>query len=264
MSDDTLPLIQARLGKLESQVLQEYERAKDLHQKAPVYVTLPEESARAFLEQVSQLYQQLIGGGDVRFLQLVTDLHDELRIRAQVLRDLLERDIPFQYLDRVLNEIRDTRHIITSTELSGAGAAPVRSETAEVTAGGGLLSSLPVVGKWFTRPAEKPDVADRAGRGKPGAQAEPEQGQEESPLSLDSMRTIGLHYLMEEDHSKLVKTEQLMPRLSHGIKLPAAIARYVTQDLTASHFATRVRQGIARTPEELRRKLAEREREEKS
>jgi hypothetical protein len=78
------------------------------------------------------------------------------------------------------------------------------------------------------------------------------------------MRTIGLHYLMEEDHQKLVKADQVMPRLSHGIKLPEAIARYVARDLNASHFALRARQGIARTPDELRRKLAEREREEQS
>ena len=81
----------------------------------------------------------------------------------------------------------------------------------------------------------------------------------ESKPPLEVMQTFGLHYLMEEDQLELIDPQNALPRVTHGSRLPPMLSRFVARDLAEAHFATRAVPKVARTPEELRRKLAERE-----
>jgi hypothetical protein len=254
VTDDTLQAISQNLSRLEKRLIKEYARVKAEAPSDLLYLVLPREQAREHLVMLNSLHKQLMGTADSRKLALVTDLHDELRIRMIVLRDLLEREIPIPYLERALGELRVPQP---------SGPPPTRVPAAESASGGEeyegwlrrLLASLPLLGTLLRK---KPAVAvsRRTVQPAPARSVDIEE-REQAQLPEEVMRTMGLHYLMEEDQLKLLKSGRELPRITHGYKLPQQFARFVTRDLAEAHFATRASPKIARTPEELRRKLAD-------
>lgn len=219
MMDEQLQTIDLELSRLERVVLDKYEQLEASAGPSAIHVIIPWEQAHEHLAELEVLSDRLHGGGSGGMLQLVTDEHDQLRVRIIVLRNLLERDIPVPYLSRVFNELRK-ESVATAT-------APSSLSTA--------AASNPFLGE--QQPKEAPAEA----------------------LPLEVMQTMGLHYLMEEDQQQLVKPEQAMPRVTHGSQLPMTLSRFVARDLAEAHFATRpLKPKIARTPEELRQKLAAR------
>lgn len=252
--DDTLQAISQNLSQLEKNLLREYARVKAEAPSDLLYLVLPREQAREHLVMLNSLHKQLMGTADSRMLALVTDLHDELRIRMIVLRDLLEREIPIPYLERALGELRVPQP---------SGPPPTRLPVAESTPGWKddegwlkrLLASLPLLGA-LLRKKPAGAVSRRTVQPAPRRSAEVEE-MEQAQLPAEVMRTMGLHYLMEEDRLKLLKSGRELPRITHGYKLPPQFSLFVARDLAEAHFATRAYPKIARTPEELRRKLSD-------
>lgn len=254
VTDDTLQAINQNLSLLEKRLIKEYARVKAEASSDLLYIVLPREQAREHLVTLNTLHKQLMGTADSRKLTLVTDLHDELRIRMVVLRDLLEREIPIPYLERALGELRVPQP---------SGPPPTRAPAAERTPGREedegwlrrLLGSLPLLGALLRR---KPAVAISRRTVQPAPARNAAAGYaEQTALPEEVMRTMGLHYLMEEDQLKLLRSGKELPRITHGYKLPPLFSRFVARDLAEAHFATRAYPKIARTPEELRRKLSD-------
>lgn len=261
--DDNLQPISHRLSLIEKQIMAAYSRIKAEASADLLYIVLPREMAREHLAKLKQLYDELIGGGDSKKLCLVTDLHDELRIRMIVLRDLLQREIPVPYLERVLTDLKEPSRstAVTPSPEKSVTKATTRVRTEEPVDEGllsGLFGSL-FGGRKATRSEQHmrrpsaPAASHSAATEKPA-----EQGTENRP-PLEVMQTFGLHYLMEEDQLELIDPENALPRVTHGSRLPPILSRFVARDLAEAHFATRAVPRVARTPEELRRKLAERE-----
>jgi hypothetical protein len=248
VTNETLHAINHHLSRLEKRLIEEYSRVKADSRADLLYIVLPRAQTREHLVTLNILHKELLGTADSRKLELVTDLHDELRIRMIVLRDLLEREIPIPYLERVLGELK-------TPQPSGqpSPSAQMRTTNREEPEGWlrRLLASIPLLGMFFRRrPAATPS---RRAPARETAAVDRDQPQ----LPEEVMRTMGLHYLMEEDQLNLVKPGKELPRVTHGKKLPPLFARFITRDLTEVHFATRAYPKIARTPEELRRKLSE-------
>lgn len=253
--DENLVQVDIDLRHLEKQIIIHYERLEATAPPNMVYLMIPFEEAQGYLAALEALNQRLHGGSGM--LQLVTDDHDQLRIRTVVLRNLLEREIPKPYLGRVISEIRDTS-TPTDSPVSPFPASADAGQTAERASGG-----------MFGRFDGDEQDRQRPASGSPPRFTAPQHSdsgsgsEEDEALPVEVMRTMGLHYLMEEDTQKLVKPDQAMPRVTQGSQLPASLARFVAKDLAEAHFATRpLRPKIARTPDELRRKLADRERGE--
>lgn len=258
--DTKLEPISRELTRLEKDLIEAYSYIKAASSSELIYIVLPREQARDYLATLKGLYDALQGSGDSRELQLVTDLHDELRIRMIVLRDLLEREIPLPYLERVLTELKDPALLATA-----APAPPRQSSNTSYTSAPSretllsrLFGWLPLIGGLFRRAPRAPATPPRTTPSAPVADVQSATTPPTPPLQV--MQTMGLHYLMEEDQLKLVEAGKELPRVTHGFKLPPILSRFVARDLTEAHFATRAQPKIARTPEELRRKLAEKSR----
>jgi hypothetical protein len=254
VTDDTLQAIGQNLSQLEKSLLKEYARVKAEAPSDLRYIVLPREQAQEHLVTLNTLHKQLMGTANSRKLELVTDLHDELRIRMIVLRDLLEREIPIPYLERALGELRVPQP---------SGLPPKRVPAPESASGGEedegwlkrLLASLPLLGA-LLRKKPAGAVSRRTVQPAPTSSADVEE-MEQAQLPVEVMRTMGLHYLMEEDRLKLLKSGRELPRITHGYNLPPQFSLFVARDLSEAHFATRAYPKIARTPEELRRKLSD-------
>jgi hypothetical protein len=164
---------------------------------------------------------------------------------------LLEREIPIPYLERVLGELKTPQP--SGQPSFQSPSAQMRTTSREEPEGWlrRLLASIPLLGMFFRRrPAATPS---RRAPARETAAVDRDQPQ----LPEEVMRTMGLHYLMEEDRLNLIKPGKELPRITHGKKLPPLFSRFITRDLAEVHFATRAYPKIARTPEELRRKLSE-------
>lgn len=255
--DTTLEPISRELVRLEKNLIEAYAYIKAASSSELLYIALPREQARDYLAILKGLSDALQGSGDSRELQLVTDQHDELRIRMIVLRDLLEREIPVPYLERVLTELKDpTLHATTATPPLHQHSNTSYTSPAE-TLLSRLFGWLPLIGGLFRRKSRTPSPSRRTIPSAAAADTQADATPPQPAPPLQVMQTMGLHYLMEEDQLKLMESGKELPRVTHGFKLPPLLSRFVARDLAEAHFATRAQPKIARTPEELRRKLAE-------
>lgn len=254
--DEKLRPISLQLSRLEKGLIEEYTEIKAAAGPDLMYAVLPRERARGYLDIVASLSEALQATGDPRNLHLVTELHDQLRIRIMILRDLLEREVPVPYIERTVAEIRDPQ-FGTAPSTPARPTAHTTTETPEPTKGWfrQWLARLPLIGRLFP---ERPAATTGGHRTVQLGPADEGPAKQAPPLAKEVMQTMGLHYLMEEDQLNLIKSGQELPRITHDHKLPASFARFVSVDLAETHFATRASDAIARTPEELRRKLAER------
>lgn len=257
--DTKLAPISQELARLEKNLIEAYSYIKAASSSELLYIVLPREQAREYLASLKGLYDALQGSGDNRELQLVTDLHDELRIRMIVLRDLLEREIPVPYLERVLTELKVPAKLATAAPSPTRQVGDTRDTRtpARETLLSRLFGWLPLIGGLFRRTPRTPATPQRTTPSAPAAEPQSDMSAPQPSPPLQVMQTMGLHYLMEEDRLKLLESGKELPRVTHGFKLPPILSRFVARDLAEVHFATRAQPKIARTPEELRRKLAE-------
>ncbi|WP_139181436.1 hypothetical protein [Thiohalomonas denitrificans] len=252
--DTTLLPIDLELTQLEESLLEEYARLREDSAIGLVYILLPRKRTEHYLARLRPLYERLQGTTDTHNLQLVTELHDELRVRVMVLRNLLEREVPLIYLERALTEIIDPESTLSIRTHPAERYTPRRPEPKDGILRR-LLSSVPLLGSFFQQKATASGIRTKKNTASNANSAAPSK---DFPAK-NVRRTMGLHYLMEEDRLHLIKPGEALPRITHSPGLPPSLARFVTRDLSEAHFATRASSNIARTPEQLKRKLAERE-----
>jgi len=237
---DLLP-IEAALRALETDVITAYETGQAQaggHQT----IHFDEETLARFWERLDGLQTSLYASGTgPRELRLVTEEHDALRIRTIYLRHLLEREVPRLYVEKALVETR-TR---PAPGQLPASRQPAAAPTARKE---GILGAL---GSAFRKEeSTKPTSPARRAAPTAGTMLQPQ------------MRLIYLHKLMEEDAMKLMPEKARPPRVADNVRVPGFIANFSAKDFAETHFAVRsptAKQAIARTPEELRAKLAKRD-----
>lgn len=275
MSDNLLPQIEESLDVLERELIEKFMQAQYKAEIADIqYVRLPLEQGRHLLGELKNLRDQLIATGDTSNLQLVTDFHDELRIRIIYLSHLLDRDIPYAYLEKSLAELKEYAPPKVQQTARPTNALPEEAAPKET---GGLFGTLMGLfsGKEKEKeaPAARPSPVRPVDLSKVSNEATGQEASDPRPRLANGklmpeplQRVIMLHHYMEEDKEQLVKEGQQIPKLSEKIKLPSAITEFLARDLGGNLLRQKNKRpfnGTARTPEELRRKLEEREKYEK-
>jgi len=258
--------LKLELEQLERIVIDEYFR---LEAEAAVtegdYIRVPEGVAKWFQHHVSSIWDDLFGGEGGR-LTLVSEEHDEVRLRLMVLERLLERDIPFDYLERALR-----RSLVLGTSPPAPARAPLRVVQVEAVPSTQRIGWRARLGGWlhawgqWLRTGARARLAESAAdtpvdRPAPVVPVitpvvQVEGG--EQPLSEHLQRLLFLYRIMQEDPQGLVRPGQQLGPLNVRVALGGEVARFYARDLGEQFWYRRDpgREGAARTPDELRRKL---------
>lgn len=240
------------LDNLECIVGEEYGRLKiEAAAEGLQYIRIPIRVADGFRHHLSAIWAALFGNGPGD-LRLVTEEHDELRLRVQLLEHLLERDIPYAYMARVccepgrlpqLFEAASPRTREAVAEAPLAGALPWWR--------GGLVALIDRLRRWLD-----PSAASQAVAQVPVRRPEPAA----APLIPEYLQRLVLLYrLMQEDEEHLVQPGQALPPLTiHSARLEELL-RFVASETGGRFLLDRAEAlSVARTPEELSRKLRDR------
>lgn len=214
-------------------------------------IHIPDVERRQLTERLEAIRNDLFGTADTTTLRLVTEQHDTLRIRLIYLEHLLRRDIPRPYVEQALREFTGSKGPAPTP-----ATTPVREVPVIVPESEGLLGFLRQL-LFGRRSRRTPARARRGATSSPVAVAPVTAPVPDLPES--ELRIIYLHKLMEQDAMKLLADTDRPPALPRDVHLPPYLARFSVRDFAETHFAVRITQGkrdIARTPEELRRKLA--------
>ncbi|MGE0081356.1 MAG: hypothetical protein AB7U81_08665 [Thiohalomonadaceae bacterium] len=244
--NDELDRIERAVQQLEAEVVVCLREAgRRAAESGERHVLLPDEMLDAFHGRLDALEAGLYST-DASSLRIVSEQHDAVRIRMIYLRDLLAPEIPRPYVEDALQEF--------AQRAATAPSAPPPSAAGPREGGGrGLLGGL-----FSRRPARTPETP-------PPQPASPRPSTPARAADDGQMRLIYLHKLMEEDRLKLIPPAKRPAPLPSDVRLPDYIARFSARDFAETHFAVRrAGEPIARTPEELRTKLAQREKDKPS
>jgi hypothetical protein len=249
---DDLARIERALQQLEARVvacLRERQQQTNATEAARVH--MPEHARTGFVSTLDEIESALYATGEAGSLRIVSEQHDAARIRMIYLRHLLARDIPRPYVDQALLEFPAGER--RAPEVSASRPPPAVAPPQQ-SAWRAVLAWLAGLFGRAQPAAGKPPSSPVTPRGAVAARRSDE----------DEMRLIYLHKLMEEDRQKLLPAEERPAPLARDVRLPDFIANFTAKDFAEAHFAVRPRPGepIARTPEELRAKLAKRQRDE--
>jgi hypothetical protein len=234
---ENLTQIERRLESLEAAVVQEYSSRKlDALRDGQDRIALNEQKIDQFARHLGELQTALYATGDPKKLQIVSELHDLLRIRMISIQHILEREIPKPYAEQALFEgDRDGGYAASGRLPAASTKAPARSS---------------LLGRVFQR-------------GEPAKPASPSRPA--TPPPSNHMRILHLHKLMEEDKQHLMAPAERPPHVqaaAPGSANPSpaeAAYRFKVKFVAETHHGQRVAtEKIARTPEELRAKLAKR------
>ncbi len=260
MSDE-LKQIDSKLTTLERDVVAEYRVLKETaDESGDRFVRVPDALIRRFGRVLQALKEALFGTGNTKSLRLVCDYHDALRIRMLYIENLLDRTIPHVYLTQALKEFPEYRTVETAPER--VSSRPVWPEPEE-RAPGPLKRLLLGLLALLRGPGGRSRSESSTGGG--ARSTEPVSRQRSDPaLSAreNELRLIYLYKLMEEDYQNLIDAAERPPRIAEQIELPPFIANFTAKDFAETHFGVRTGtagERIARTPEELRAKLAQRQ-----
>lgn len=256
MSDKLKP-VEEQIRALEASVIKAYRECVDKGTEADEkFVRFPDDIKQRIASEAKAVETALYSTGDITNLSLVSDRHDELRIRTIFIQHLLERDIPIPYVRQALTEFKkqpDSKVTASGNPIGAHAPDKYRDEEKQGLIGR-FLSFLFGGGKPKTKtvPVQRP---------RPVAKTP------ELPMPEDELRVILLHKLMEEDSHHLLSDQQRVRDLPRDIHIPSFIANFQTKEYAGTYIANRVRrkkegtkenESIARTPEELRAKLARR------
>ncbi len=243
------------LGRLEQAMVKLF-RALEAKAEAEndKFIRMPAEAYRALKARLEALKAELFSTGDTTKLRLVTDQHDAIRIRLIYAENLLKRDIPRPYVEQALREFTGAQG--QTCPVPAAVSAPVATtqKTGLLATFAHWLKALLGGGKAAPPQSRRTTIAGTVEK------TPDKEGLEPLTLPEHELRLIYLHKLMEEDVLALLDEKDRPPSLPSHVKLPDYLARFSARDFAEAHFNVRVKENrrIARTPEELRRKLAER------
>jgi hypothetical protein len=262
---ETLDSYESTLTGLERQVIAHYTDAKGMAESEnKKYICLPQDISSSLLEILTPLRKNLTRGDESGKLELVSEQHDNLRIRMMYLTDLLERDIPIDYMDRAFSSFRDFEHLKVESSLASQRANTSIGNVQNESQKAGLMRSL--FGWVFADSSKTPRAAQQQSRHKVPTsclrnKANYEQLRDNSNGSVSTKKLVVLRYSMEKDPSKLVKSGQKLNPMPQPPFVVSLLSHFEARDLGDTHFSHDKdwEQLKARTPEELRRKLAQRE-----
>ena len=245
--DDSLDSIDVALTGLERQVLGQYSAAgKDTQSR---YVRLAAAQAKSLLEALKPMYQKLLGGSRGGRLELVSERHDELRLRMMYINDLIRRDIPVDYMNRAFAAFN-------VVERHRRPAQPRTDKRTSERESKGFMQNLFTGKRTNPGAARQPTEAASATR---TASAPPQD--DDTQHSVETKQVILLHHMMETDPMQLVKPEQKIKPTRQPPFVLRLVSTFVGRDVGEAHFAQGKDWNMmkARSPEELRRKLAQRQ-----
>jgi hypothetical protein len=194
---------------------------------------------------------------DTANLQIVSDYHEELRIRLMMLDHLVDREVPWVYLERALNCVLE-KVVLLDRDASNTSQTAVVA-LPQVSARVSVWREKPVwwrrlfAGNRASRSASKKPRQSLAVR----ASAAACQRFERLPEYLKRLSLI--YHFMEMDDLNLLDKMRLVPSLGRHFSLQGTIAVFDAEDLGECFWGERLRQGssepIAKTVEELKEKL---------
>lgn len=114
---DLLDKIDAALEEVEERLLAELGRCRTLNPDAD-YCVLEHELKNKLLNMVIELDRRLENSGDKKRLELRTERHEVIHARIVTARQVLESDIPVAYLHQVHEEIKHSRDRLETRALA--------------------------------------------------------------------------------------------------------------------------------------------------
>lgn len=259
MADD-LNAIDAELAKIECALVRALREGKaEADDVGSALVRLPKAFGEGVLASVAGLQSRLYESSDSGNLRLVCDLHDALRVRLIYIDNLLRHDIPRPYAELALREFQKSPHPPAAPGQAVTQPLPMRFESVRKGVFARLLEAVARLLGIGRGSASEPRQVPQTGKRAPAADTNP--ALEAEKRSEDELRLMYLHALIEDDELHLVERENRIKPLPVDLPRPRYVATFSARDFAENHFGARTsapRQSIARTPEELRRKLAAR------
>ncbi len=261
-ADPLLSKIDTAAARVEKALLDGYRRLLDAsYAQSSQWCRLPESMAEHFRRLVKRLQQGLFASThDARHLRVVSDHHEELRIRLMMLEHLIDREVPWAYLERALNCVLEKvvlldRNAVASTLASSAvlegGVPQVRVHTTRESWWRRLFSR----GKRGpeARGSIRPKLAVRISEGA-------RRRFERLPEYLKRLSLI--YHFMEVDDLKLLGAVRCVPSLGRYFSLQGTVAVFEAKDLGGCHWGQRHKReafdAVARSVDELQEKLRKR------
>ena len=270
-TDEELQKIAGFLTKLEQAIIVEYRKLLESGcGYASELLKLPVDGKKRYSNYVKKLLQALHSTGDASNLQVVSALHEDLRIRLMVLDHLLERDAPYAYLERALNcALNKVVLVDNSKQKKEETKRPGQHEATNVTTNlhdkyeeSGFFSSMVSALFGKRKPQSKPGLKpvkkfNRISLAELGIKS----GFQQLPDHLK--RLYLLYNFMEVDDLDLMAGNRV-PGIGHGFMMQGTLAVFVAGNGVAQHWDHRgdrqdAKNNIARNVEELRKKLEARQ-----
>lgn len=254
---DILDTINDSLQEVEEQLLQEFDRIRNTLSDAR-YLAIDPGIKNALGSVVAELRDRLEQTGDRQNLQLMTEQHEILFARMTVLRQLLNAKVPTAFLHEAHQEVVSNRRKLEAEVTSQRKArANVDNEATEEKSGG-------FVNRLKGMFSGSNETANAVSRNRIQVTEAEQKAHEPVSIYLDN----GIYSASRElaalaNVFSRPRHEQEAMQDAHEKKMRAVItgkAQFESRDLSsqAAPDASSKKTGIAQTPEEIRRKLAER------
>lgn len=254
---ELLDTINDSLQEVEEQLLQEFDRIRNTLSDAR-YLAIDPGIKNALAGVVAELRESLEQTGDRQNLQLMTEQHEILFARMTVLRQLLNAKVPTAFLHEAHQEVVSNRRKLEADVTSHRRKIAAREEDGSAQDKSGFVNRL----KGMFGGSKETENA--VSRNKIRVTEAEQKAHEPVSIYLDN----GIYSASRElaalaNVFSLPRQQQEAMQEAHERKMRAVIsgkAQFESRDLSAQAASDQaVNKGsIAQTPEEIRRKLAER------
>ncbi len=254
---DLLDTINESLQEVEEQLLQEFDRIRNTLSDAR-YLAIDPGIKNALAGVVAELREQLEQTGDRQNLQLMTEQHEILFARMTVLRQLLNAKVPTAFLHEAHQEVVSNRRKLEADVTSHRKETAASDEDDSEGERSGFVSRIKGM---FGGSKE---TASAVSRNRIRVTEAEQKAHEPVSIYLDN----GIYSASRElaalaNVFSRPRQEQEAMQEAHERKMQAVIsgkAQFESRDLSAKPAADQKssKGTIAQTPEEIRRKLAER------
>lgn len=254
---DLMETIDQSLQEVEEQLLQEFDRIRNTLSDAR-FEAIDTGIKTALASVVLDLQARLDRTGDSSNLQLMTEQHEVLLARMAVLRQLLDSKVPTAFLHEAHQEVISNRRRLEAKVAKQRDSQQSTHEepAADETGKGGLMSKLK--GMFSAGESET-----KSSNNKIKVTAEEQKALEPVSIYLDN----GIYSASRElaalaNVFNLPESQKQLLQESHEKKMRAVIsgkAQFESKDLSAQAEEPTDGKAIAQTPEQIRKKLAERD-----
>lgn len=248
---DLLKTIDGSLQEVEEQLLQEFERIRNTLSDSR-FEPIDAGIRNALADVTDDLYNRLDNSGDRQNLSLMTEQHEVLLSRIVVLRRLLDAKVPTAFLHEAHSEVTSNRKLLEA-KVKAKRQKEEAAELATTESKRGLIGKL---------------------KGLFGGEDETENEMPRSRIRVTEQEISELEPVSIYLDNGIYSASRELAALANVFSLPKATrdkiqvdhakrvegkALFESRDLSQQVESARPDRGIAQTPEDIRRKLAERQ-----